>query len=97
MAINDDVAVAGEAAAREWAIKRLKKRRDFYAHVFVYVMINGTFVAIWAMTNLHGFFWPIIPIMAWGIGLVFNAWDAYHSDTFSETQIQREIERLRRR
>jgi hypothetical protein len=48
------------------------------------------------VTNLHGFFWPIFPILGWGVGVVLNAWDVYRNDTFTEEQIQREIEHLQR-
>ena len=80
---------------RERAIKRLKKRRDFSGHLLVYVLVNAFFVVIWAMTNPDGFFWPVFPIVGWGIGVVLNAWDVYRNDEFDEEQIRREIERLR--
>jgi 2TM domain len=94
MAINQTTEPAD--ALRERAIKRLKKRRDFVGHLLVYVMVNGIVVTIWAMTDAHGFFWPIFPILIWGIGVVMNGWDVYRGDTFSEDQIQREIEQLQR-
>ena len=80
---------------RERAIKRLKKRRDFSGHLLVYVLVNAFLVVIWAMTDPDGFFWPVFPIVGWGIGVVLNAWDVYRSDEFDEEQIHREIERLR--
>jgi hypothetical protein len=79
---------------RERAIKRLKKRRDFSGHLLVFVLVNAFFVVIWAMTNPDGFFWPVFPIVGWGIGVVLNAWDVYRNDEFDEEQIRREIERL---
>jgi hypothetical protein len=44
--------------------------------------------------DAHGFFWPVFPIVGWGIGVVMNAWDVYRNDEFDEEQIRREIERL---
>jgi hypothetical protein len=80
---------------RERAIKRLKKRRDFLGHLLVYALVNGFLVVIWAVTtDAHGFFWPVFPIVGWGIGVVLNAWDVYRNDEFDEEQIRREIERL---
>jgi hypothetical protein len=79
---------------RERAIKRLKKRRDFSGHLLVYVLVNTFLVVIWAMTDPDGFFWPVFPIVGWGIGVVLNAWDVYRNDEFDEEQIRREIERL---
>ena len=87
---------AGTDTPRDQAIKRLKKRREFYRHLVVFTLINGVLVATWAMTDPHGFFWPIFIILGWGTGLVLHAWDAFRGETFSEAQIQREIEHLRR-
>ena len=79
---------------RELALKRLKKLRDFHAHLLVYVLVNSFLVVIWAASSPSGFFWPVFPIAGWGIGLVMNAWDVYYGDTFREDRIQREMERL---
>ena len=81
---------------REQAIRRLKKKRDFQAHLLVYVLVNAFIVAIWAVTG-SGFFWPIFPIIGWGIGVVLNAWDVYRVDEPDEDRIGREMEMLRRR
>ena len=78
---------------RQRAVKRLKKRRDFYTHLLIYTLVNGFIVAIWAVTG-QGFFWPIFPMVGWGIGLVMNGWDAFHDEEFDEEQIQREIRRM---
>jgi len=82
---------------RERAMKRLRKRRDFYGHLLVYVLVNSFLVVIWALTDVHGFFWPVFPIVGWGIGVVMNAWDVFRNEEFDEQQIQREVERLQRR
>ena len=85
-----------EQLLRKRAIKRLKKRRDFFAHLIVYVMVNTFIVVIWAMTS-KGFFWPIFPMVGWGIGVVMNAWDVWWGDDFAEDKIEREIDRLAHR
>ena len=85
-----------DVTVRDRAIKRLKKRRDFYTHLLVFTLVNGFVVGIWAMTG-HGFFWPIFPIVFWGIGLVMNAWEAFRDEDFSEERIQHEMGRLERR
>jgi 2TM domain len=79
---------------RERAIKRLKKRRDFAGHLLIYFLVNAFLVVIWAMTNIHGFFWPVFPIVGWGIGVFMNAWDVFHDEDFDEERIHREIERI---
>jgi hypothetical protein len=84
-----------DAGLRDTALVHLKKKRDFWAHLLVYIMVNGLTIGVWAMTS-HGFFWPIFLIAGWGIGVVMNAWDVWHGD-FTEDQIAREMARLERR
>jgi hypothetical protein len=79
---------------RERAIKQLKKRRDFRGHLLIYTLVNAFLVVIWAVTSPGGFFWPIFPIVGWGIGVIMNAWDVYFTDDFSEEDIHKEIEHL---
>jgi hypothetical protein len=83
-----------EQVLRDRAVKQLKKRRDFYSHLVVYVLFNAFLVVIWAVTGPHGFFWPVFLIVAWGIGLVLNAWDVYGRPDFREDEIRREMDRL---
>ncbi len=83
-----------ETELRERAIKHLKKRRDFHGHLLIYFLVNTFLVVIWAVTTPSGFFWPIFPIVGWGIGVVMNAWDVYFAEDVSEDEIQDEIERL---
>ncbi len=81
---------------RERAIKRLKKRHDFHGHLLIYLLVNTFLVVIWWLITPGGFFWPVFPIVGWGIGVVMNAWDVYFAEEFSEEQIDREIEHLQR-
>jgi hypothetical protein len=83
-----------EQQLREKAVERLKKKRDFKTHLFIYVAVNAALVAIWAATGA-GYFWPIFVILGWGIGVVANAWDVYGRKPISEEEIRRETERLR--
>lgn len=86
-----------DTGLRERAIKRLKKRRDFYRHVLAYVLVNGFLVIVWVATGAEGTFWPIFPMVGWGIGVIMNAWDVYRDDELDETHIQQEIQRLQQR
>lgn len=83
-----------EQEIREQAIERLKQKRDFKMHVLMYVSVNTFLVAIWAVTSA-GFFWPIFPLLGWGIGVVANAWEVYGRKPISEEEIRREADRLR--
>ena len=85
-----------EQAVHDRAAAQLKKRRDFHGHLLVYVLVNAFFVVIWAVIGVHGFFWPVFPIVGWGIGVVMNAWDVYRSAEPDENRIRREMELMRR-
>jgi uncharacterized membrane protein len=80
---------------RELAIARLRKKSEFKMHLLTYALINTFVIAIWAVTG-SGFFWPVFPILGWGIGLIFHAWDAYGRTSPTEAQIHREMESMRR-
>jgi hypothetical protein len=83
-----------EETLRTRAIAALKKRRDFRAHLLIYVLVNTALIATWAMTSRDSFFWPVFILAFWGIGVVMNAWDVYFSEDFSEDKIQRQMHRL---
>ena len=78
---------------RERAIRQLRKKKEFGAHVLAYLLVNGFLIAIWAMTG-GGFFWPGFVLLGWGIGVFFNAWDVY-SKPPTEDRIRQEMDRLR--
>jgi hypothetical protein len=77
------------------AVKRLEDRRGLTAHVLAYLLVNLLLVVVWYSTGAS-FFWPVFPIFGWGIGLAFHAWDVLWPSA-SESRIQEEMERLRRR
>jgi hypothetical protein len=82
-----------EQELREAAVSRLRKKRDFRVHVFIYVAVNAMLVVIWAVAG-GGPFWPIFPILGWGVGVAANAWGVYGRKPISEDEIRRETERL---
>jgi hypothetical protein len=84
-----------DESLRKQALERVRKRRDFWPHLLVYVMVNALLVVVWAMTGSDGFFWPIFLIAGWGIGIVMHAWDAFFRTGISEEDIDREVARLR--
>ncbi len=87
---------AGQAVdeRREQAIKRIKEKRDFKVHLLVYLCVNAMLVVIWGFSGA-GFFWPVFVMGFWGIGVVINGYTAYRGSTYTEGQIQREIEKLK--
>lgn len=81
-----------EAGRREAAVRRVKARRDFSGHVAAYFIVNAMLVGIWLSSGV-GYFWPIWPMLGWGVGLAFNAWAVYFQKPISEDDIRREMER----
>jgi hypothetical protein len=86
--------VTDDGDLRQRAIANLKKKHEYAAHLLAYVLVNAFLVAIWAVTSDGTLFWAIFPILGWGIGLVFHAWDVYGRPP-GEEQIHHEMERLR--
>jgi hypothetical protein len=89
-----DSEILQDEQLREVAKARLIKRREFVAHLSAYLLVNAFLMAIWVITGA-GFFWPVFPILGWGIGLFFHGWDTF-SAPLSEARIEQEVARLRR-
>jgi hypothetical protein len=87
-----EIARGTELELWQQAISRVRKKRDFRAHVRVYVTVNLMLVGIWAATG--GFFWPIFPMLGWGIGVGANAWGVYGRRPISDDEIRCEMERM---
>ena len=83
-----------EQVLRDKAVRQLKKKRDFRGHLLVYILVNTFVVVIWLLTDPNGFFWPVFPIVGWGIGVIMNAWDVYGRQEITEEDIHREMEHL---
>jgi protein-S-isoprenylcysteine O-methyltransferase Ste14 len=80
------------------ARRRIRERREFWQHAVAYVVVNAGLVGIWWITGA-GYFWPAWVMIGWGIGLVFHALNTFWfwERPIGEDEIQREMERLRRR
>ena len=80
---------------RRQAISRLEAKRDFLAHLAIYLGVSVLMVAIWAWTGTDNFFWPAIPILAWGIfGVIPNYGTAYRQSGIPEDKIQAEMNKI---
>ena len=77
---------------REWAIKRIRAKREFWVHLFVYFAVNTFLVVIWAVTS-GGYFWPIWPMLGWAIGLGAHGLSVFAGPRqITEERINRELE-----
>lgn len=75
---------------RSAAIKRLEDKRGFTTHLVTYLLVNTMLVVIWAVSGA-GYFWPIWPLLGWGIGIALHAWTVYGQRPISEDEIRREM------
>ena len=78
------------SAAREEAVARIKKRRDFKAHLLTFVVVNAALWILWAVTGA-GYPWPAWITGFWSIGLIMNAWEVYFRRPISEAEIEAEM------
>jgi hypothetical protein len=63
---------------REWRRSRGRHGRygrgSLRAHAMSYAMVMAFLVLIWLLTSPeHAYFWPVWPMMGWGIGLASHA------------------------
>lgn len=73
-----------------------KKRVSFKRHTIAYLAVNTMLVVIWYLSAETAgekiYFWPIWPMLGWGIGLLFNYIETYHTSAGS---IEKEFEKLK--
>ena len=50
--------------------------RVFQVHSSVFVVVNVFLIAIWAAAGM-GYFWPIWPILGWGLAVGLHAMATY--------------------
>ena len=94
---DDDLQLAGtsEEELRKQAISSLKKKENFKRSLAAYVIVNAFLIVIWAISDSDSF-WPIWVIGGWGLGLAFQAYDAYgRRSTVSEAKVSEEMNRIR--
>jgi hypothetical protein len=93
---TSEVVDMSDEELRKRALARLRRKAEFRSHLLAYVLVNMGLIVIWALTS-RDYFWPIWPILGWGIGIGFHAWETFGTPSRgpSEDQIQREIDRLR--
>ncbi len=82
------------AADHQAAIERIRAKRAFGRHARIYVAVNLLLIAIWAITS-RGYFWPIWPLLGWGVGLGMNYWSVFLRKPISDDEIRRELEKGR--
>ncbi len=71
-----------------------KRRASFKISAFSYVAVNCFLMGIWYFTSGPGsYFWPIWPILGWGIGLATQYFHAYHGNNIFS--VENEYQKLK--
>ena len=55
-----------------------RRRRKFQKHLFSYLSVNTFLIIINLLTDGH-LSWAIWPLLGWGLGLSFEAWNTYQT------------------
>jgi hypothetical protein len=65
-----------------------KKRVGFKWGLMAYFFVNTFLVCVWYFSsrNHNTYFWPIWPMLGWGLGLAFHYFDAYHGNKLFSTE-----------
>ncbi|TDH26215.1 2TM domain-containing protein [Segetibacter sp. 3557_3] len=78
--------------ARLWQLAR--RRASFKWNLRSYVILNVLFVIVWYFSSGPGsYYWPIWPMLGWGIGLASHYFSAYHEGRFNT--IEKEYDKLK--
>lgn len=80
-AVTVDLPTPAPARPDRQSVRRARTRN----HVITYVTIMLFLIVIWAITGA-GYFWPIWPILGWGIGVVL---DVLHVQTHHDRHTHR--------
>lgn len=85
-------------AERTRALERIEARQGFIWHLVSYVIVMLLLNGIWLATGgPTEFYWPIFPMMGWGVGLLFHGAGIVLDREPSEEDIAAEVARMRRR
>lgn len=84
---------------RKAARKNLKARNDFKIMLAIFSVVTVLLIAIWFFTGASQYFWPMWPILAFVVALVFSGLDAYGITRrhITESDVDAEIARMNRR
>ena len=76
--------------------RKAQMRASFKVHALSYVLVNLLLIGVWYFTGPDRghdvYFWPIWPLLGWGIGLASHGFAAYSSGV--ENAVEREYRKL---
>ncbi len=84
---------ATDPELRAAALTRLEEVKAFKIHLTVYAAVIGFLVAVWLVTG-GGYFWPIWPMLGWGLGLGLHAASLRWEREPTEEEISEQARRI---
>jgi hypothetical protein len=102
MTVQQEPFAGTDAGLRDLALRSLKRKRDFFAHLVSFLAVNAMLWGVWLVIALSAgawFPWPVFPTLGWGVGLAIHAYNTFALTTldFTAEQVQAEMDRLRQR
>ena len=83
---------AADPELRAMALRHLEAVKEFRIHLTVYVAVIGFLVVVWVLSGA-GYFWPVWPAAAWGLGLGLHGASLLWDKDPTEEQIAAEEHR----
>ena len=81
--------------------RRADRKKGFYRHLGLYLVVNALLVAVWAGTGAESdpVPWFVYPLGGWGIFVLWTWLEAFvfvEETGWQKRQIQKEFERLKK-
>jgi 2TM domain len=74
------------------AALQMQRWRDFGSQVLAYVIGSIVFIIIWAVQG-KGFFWPIYPLLVWGLGVSVQHFTVVIRGQITDEDVRRALNR----
>lgn len=78
----------------EMAKIKVEKRRDFFTHFTVYLLINGLVWTVFLLDGTNTFPWPIFMTVFWGIGVLAHAIETFVNDESYSDAVEKEYQKM---
>ena len=69
---------------------QLQRWRDFLSQVVAFSVANVVFIGVWWVQG-KGFFWPIYPLLGWGVGISFQHFGQVLRGQITEYDVRRKL------
>ena len=68
-----------------------KRRSGFKYSLLSYLVVNLFLNTVWFLSSGPGsYYWPIWPMLGWGVGLIFQYFAAYHASNYFSAESEYE-------